>query len=47
MRVEALDLRFGSGPLVSLDIGFVLLSASALPKSMSVEEVQRTSWSVW
>ena len=47
MRVEALDLRFGSGPRVSLDVGFILLSASALPKLASVEEVQRMSWSVW
>ena len=47
MRAEALNLRFGSGPRVSLDIGFVLLSASALPKSTSVKEIQRMSWSVW
>ena len=41
MRVEAFDLRFGLGPQASLgDVDFVLLSASAFPKSASVEAVQ-------
>ena len=47
MRADALDNRFRSGPRVFLLIGFLLLSASALPKSASIQEVQRMSWSVW
>ena len=47
MRAETLDLRFELGPQASLgDVGFVLLPASILPKSESVEEAQRMSWSV-
>ena len=46
MRAEALDLRFGSGPQVSLNDGFVHLRV-LLPKLASVQEVQRMSSSVW
>ena len=48
MREEALDLRFRSGPRVSLgEVSFVFLSASAFTKTSSVEEAQQMSWSVW
>ena len=41
MREEALDLGFELRPQAFLgDVSFVLLSASTLPKSVSVEEAQ-------
>ena len=48
LKTEPLNLRFGLEQRASFgDVGFLLLSTSAFPKSVSVQEAQQMSLSVW